>query len=232
MKTMVITGASSGLGKAVAEHFAKKNFAVCAIARSTEKLKKLEDQYSENIVAYPADISDKKQVKNVFNKILEKHKVINILVNNAAVRKTGDFHEQEIDLIDEIIDTNLKGTMYCTHYALPAMIEKGKGEIINIASVGGLVVNPQAALYCSSKHGMIGFGEAIAKAMCSKGVRVTTLCPGGIDTPLWTKDSPHPGGAEKLMTPKDIAKLIGFIIKQPNNVLYKRVVFFPMCEWA
>ncbi len=232
MKTMIVTGASGGLGRALCEYFAKQDVTVCAVARSRDKLAELEKAHPGRIFAYPADLSVGSQVKQVFGEILEQHKTIDTLVNNAGILRFGEFYEQDFDTIDQVIDTNLKGTMYCTQMVLPAMISAGKGDIINISSVGGTRGNPQAALYCSSKHGMIGFGDSIAQGLRSKGVRVTTLCPGGIDTPIWTEEHPHPEGADKLMTPEDVAELIQFIISQPQHMLYKRVVFFPMCEWA
>lgn len=232
MKTIIVTGASSGLGKATCEYFAKDGATVCAIARNRERLGKLEEAYPGKIFAYPADISDSKQVKKVFGEILEKYLTISLLVNNAAILRFGEFHEQDFDTIDQMIDINLKGTMYCTQMVIPKMIEAGTGDIINIASVAGTRPSPTAALYSSSKHGLIGFGESIAKALRPKGIRVTTLCPGGIDTPIWTEEHPHLDGAEQLMRPKDVVELMNFIINQPNNILYKRVIFFPMCEWA
>ncbi len=232
MRTIIVTGASTGLGKAICEFYAKEGSVVCAIARSKDKLEKLEKAYSNKIFAYPADISKGEEVKNVFNQILEKYKKIDLLVNNAGVVHIGDFEEQDFDTIDQAIDINLKGTMYCSQMVIPKMIKAGSGDIINVASVAATRPSPRAALYSASKHGMLGFSESISNALRPKGIRVTTLCPGGIQTPIWTEYNEHSEGVENLMEPKDVVELINHIINQPKNVLYKKVVFFPVCEWA
>lgn len=232
MKTIIVTGASSGLGKATCEIFAKDGAIVCAIARNKEKLKELEEAYPDNIFAYPADVSKGEDVKKVFTEILEKYDNIDLLVNNAGVVHIGDFDKQGFEIIDQTIDINLKGTMYCTQMIIPRMMEAKTGDIINVASVAATRPSPKAALYSASKHGMLGFSESIANDLRPKGIRVTTLCPGGIKTPIWTEQNEHPAGADDLMEPKDVVELMKHIINQPKNILYKKVVFFPVCEWA
>ena len=120
---MVITGASTGVGKATSLHFAREGYSVCALARSAEKLERLAEEGSGKIFVYPTDVSDGGQVERVFAKILDEHGRIDVLVNNAGVTAGG----QPIDFstIDRIIDTNLKGTLYCTFAALPSMRENG-----------------------------------------------------------------------------------------------------------
>ena len=87
-------------------------------------------------------------------------------------------------------------------------------------------------IYCASKHGLVGFGDALARELKEHGVLLVTLCPGGIDTPLWRrKDNPYPGDVERLMKPEELVNLIAFILDQPKGTLYKKIVFFPMSEW-
>ena len=163
MKTMVITGASSGLGKTLAEHFATKGWTVCAVARSRDKLVELREAYPEKIFAYPTDISNAKQVKASFAAIHETHNPIDVLINNAGVvPQWKQFGKDDFEVIDQTIDINLKGTMYCTYAVLPGMLERKDGRIINIASRVGLVEGrppgPDAPLgfadYGASKLGM------------------------------------------------------------------------------
>ncbi len=138
MKTMIITGASSGVGRALAEHFAKQDWSICAIARTAEKLKELEANYPGLIAPYVCDISKADNVRQTFNTILEKHPAPDVLVNNAGGVTKGFMEEDELDIIDQGIDVNLKGTMYCTGAVVPAMKKAKSGLIINIASIAGL----------------------------------------------------------------------------------------------
>ncbi len=230
MKTMVITGASSGLGKVIATQFAKENnYKVCVVARRKEKLVELADQFPGKIFPYSADVCDLEALQSVFTHIYKKHNNIDVLINNSSVFSSCNFYEEDINNIDRIIDTNLKGTMYSTHAVLKPMIEQKSGHIINIASVSGTRGIPQQAIYGASKHGVVGFSDVIGQEVKEFGVHVCAICPGGIDTPLWNKSNPYPGVHSDLIEPEELAELIAFILKKPT--LYKKLIMFPMCEW-
>ncbi len=229
MKTMVITGASSGLGKVLAKHFATQNYKVCAIARSEDKLNELVKEFPNQIFAYTADVGDVKQVQTVFSAIFAEHKQIDVLINNASIYNSCPFYQENIENIDNIIDTNLKGTMYCTHSVLKQMIAKKSGHIINIASVSGTRGIPTQGCYGASKHGVVGFSDIIGQDVKEFGIHVCAICPGGIDTPLWNEKNPYPGIENDLIKPEELTELIEFILKQPT--LYKKLIMFPMSEW-
>jgi len=229
MSIVVITGASSGLGKVMTINFAEQGYTVCAIARTVEKLDELVSKYPGKIFAYPADVGDVNQVKDVFNKIYKDHKKIDILLNNASVYNSCPFYEEDIENIDKIIDTNLKGTMYCTHSVLKSMVAQKQGHIINIASVSGTRGIPTQGCYGASKHGVVGFSDIIGQDVKEFGVHVCAICPGGIDTPLWNENNPYPGEKNDLIKPEELMELINFILKQPT--LYKKLIMFPMSEW-
>ena len=229
MKTMVITGASSGLGKVMALHFAKDGYRVCAIARSKEKLDDLASQAPGQIIAYSADVGDVNQVKKVFDEIFSEHERIDVLINNASVFNSCSFYEEELSNIERLIDTNLKGTMFCTHAVLRSMVEQKSGHVINIASVSGTRGIPQQAIYGASKHGVVGFSDVIGQEVKEFGVHVSVICPGGIDTPLWNESNPYPGVNEDLIDPEELTELIRFVLDKPT--LYKKMIMFPMSEW-
>jgi 3-hydroxy acid dehydrogenase / malonic semialdehyde reductase len=231
-KTMVITGASSGVGRDLALYFAEQDYTVCAIGRNKKNLAEIQGVKPDKIIPYSCDITNAKEVEKVFKKITTDQKKINVLVNNAAVFQMRDFADQDIDIIDSIIDTNLKGLMYVTHFALPSLLKNKHAHIINIASVAGTHGIPQQSIYCASKHGVVGFGDVLAQELLDKGVKVVTICPGGIKTRLWTSgDNPYPGDVDKIIDPEEIVKLIEFILNQPEHTLYKKVVLFPINEW-
>jgi 3-oxoacyl-[acyl-carrier protein] reductase len=238
---MIVTGASSGLGEALTLRFAADGMKVCAVARSRDKLKQLAERYPDNIDVYPTDVSDAKQVKMSFAAILEKYPAIDVLINNASVLNHAKFGEVDFEIIDRVIDTNLKGTMYCTYAVLPSMMDCKAGRIINIASVAGLpggrLPAPPGVVsfgdYHASKFGVVGFGDMIAQGLLQYGIHVITLCPGGINTPLWEKNgvNVYPGDPNELIQPEEIGDLIAFLLEQPNSTLYKQLFFFPTNEW-
>jgi len=240
-QVIVVTGASSGLGKALALSFASRGMTVCALARSEDKLKTMAEGQPNRIEPYPTDVSDAKQVKESFRAILRKHPAIDVLINNAGITHPARFGEEDFETIDRVIDTNLKGTMYCTYAVLPGMMARKKGRIINIASMAGVPGARNRATsskvgfgdYGASKYGVVGFGDALAGDLLHHGILLTTLCPGGIDTPLWIRNgkSAYPGDTNKLIKPEEIADLVEFLLKQPASTLYKTLLFFPTVEW-
>ncbi len=237
--TMVITGASGGLGKALAEYFAKKDFVVCALARSVDKLAEIEQAYPGQVFPYSCDVSKAKQVKEVFAEIIDEHKQIDVLINNAGIsQQDKQFPRDPFDCIDSTIDINLKGTMYCTYAAAEDMVKRKDGRIINIVSRGGVVGNSSGpakagdvmgfADYQASKHGVMGFAHVFGRGLLANVVFMTSLCPGGIRTPMTAEWDIDP---EKLIQPEQIADLIDFILKQEKNILFKNMLFIPPHEW-
>ncbi|MDX2053335.1 MAG: SDR family oxidoreductase [Polyangiaceae bacterium] len=232
MKTFVITGATSGVGAALAHHLAHQGHTVFALARNAQKLAALALNFPDKIRTCPCDVRDRQAVARVAEGILKGGAQIDVLINNAAIFDMRPFVEQSLDVADQILETNLNGTIYCTHAFLPHLISKKQGVILNIASVAGTRGIEDQAVYCASKHGMVGFGDALAQELKPHGVLVCTLCPGGIDTELWREGSVrYPGDISSAMTTKNLVDLVDFVLSQPNNVLFKKLIFFPTGEW-
>jgi 3-oxoacyl-[acyl-carrier protein] reductase len=227
---MVITGASIGVGRAASLRFAAEGYVVCALARNVDKLEKLATEGGGKIYPYPTDVSDSGQVDRVFEKILTEHNTIDILINNAGV--TVGKQLVDFGMIDRIIDTNLKGTMYCTFATLPTMRQHGGGRIVNVASIAGVDIVPEGSngLYTASKHGVVAFSEALGKMVRRDGILVTALCPGGIDTLLWNEENPYPYSRDTMIRPEEVADLIAYLLAQPKRTLFKNVIFVPVVE--
>lgn len=231
-KIMVVTGASSGVGQALALHFSQAGYRVCTLARNKDKLDSLVKERPGNIFAYPADIADKDAVASAFEAILSDHPHIDVLINNASVFNSCNFSDEGFANIDRLVDTNLKGTMYSTRLALPSMIARKSGHIINISSVSGIHGIPQQAIYGATKFAVNGFSDIIGYELREHGILVTAICPGGIDTPLWNdKHNPYPGNRDHLITAEEICEQVAFILSQPKSTLYKKLVMFPVSEW-
>lgn len=221
-KTLVITGCSSGVGESIAIAFSQLGWNVIGISRDIVKLKALETRL-DNFKFLQLDISNYSEVEDAFRSI-EK---IDVLVNNAAIFTAKPFIDCTAIEINSIIDTNLKGTMFCT---LEAIKKIADGRIINIGSVSGIHGIQNQAIYSASKFGVAGFTESIAQE-CVKLVRFTTISPGGIDTPLWNDKNPYHGDKTRLLKPSNIAEAVKYIINLPENIVLKNMTIFPDNEW-
>jgi NAD(P)-dependent dehydrogenase (short-subunit alcohol dehydrogenase family) len=230
-RVIVITGASRGVGLEAARRFVAKGWKVVGIARSRSSLEAARSALGPAFEYEAADVSRDQEVAKAFGAIRERHSVIDVLVNNAAVFKRAPFAACSPADIAAIIDTNLKGTMFCTLAALPLLRRPG-GRIIHIASVAATHGIPEQTIYCASKFGVDGFAEALGQEVTSQGISVTTICPGGIDTPLWNAETnPYPGDLAKTLRSADVVQLVEMVADLPSHVVLKKVVTFPANEW-
>ena len=233
MKSILVTGATRGVGEALTLKFAQKGYVVYALARTRNQLNSLVEKCgADKVIPFEVDVSNKEQVEKATAAIQRMYGTPDVLINNAGVVENVSFAEQELEMIDRIVDVNLKGTLYVTRCIVPGMIARGSGRIINVSSVAGTRGIPGQATYCASKFGMNGFADTLAQELLAKGILVTTICPGGIDTPLWDPDkNPYPGDKARIMKPEEIVDLIEYLIDQPEGTLYKKIVMFPTNEW-
>ena len=179
-KVVLITGASSGIGEAAAIEFAKNGSTIILVGRRKEKLLEVEKKLSKNHVStlvYPCDVSDKTQVKNMCDTVLEKFGKIDILVNNAGFGIYGKISELNIDEIESQMATNYFGMVYCIKNFLPKMLEQNSGHIVNVASVAASFGLPGIASYCASKFAMLGFSEGLHHELKDTKVGITVVSP-------------------------------------------------------
>jgi len=179
-KVIVITGASSGIGKASAIQFAKKGANIVLVARRKTKLEELEKElakFNTETLVCACDVSDKLQVKNMAKTVLEKFQKIDILVNNAGFAILGSVDDLSIEDIEAQMATNYFGMVYCTKEFLPKMKEQNKGHIVNVASVAGSFGLPGIAPYCASKFAMLGFSEGLKHELSDTDIGVTVVSP-------------------------------------------------------
>jgi NADP-dependent 3-hydroxy acid dehydrogenase YdfG len=219
-KTILITGTTSGVGATLTHFYLEKGWNVVGLARGDSLF-----QY-DNYQHHQVDISNPFLLEIIFKQLNN----IDVLVNNAAMFHMKPFTETNIEDIHDMIDINLKGSMYVTKFALSKM--KSDSRIFFINSVAGLEELENQSVYCSSKHGLTGFAGVLGEELRGRGIKVTSIHPGGIDTPLWSKDNPYPcGDVSKAISPIEIAKLIDFIYNSKTNIEYKTVKLFPDTEW-
>ena len=191
-KVIVITGASSGIGEATAIKFAEKNAKVVLVARRKEKLLQVQkkiSKYTDSVLICQCDVSNKLQVKEMCNTVLDTFGRIDVLVNNAGFVIYGKVTDLSIEEIESQMETNYFGMIYCTKNFLPHMIEQGQGHIVNVASVGASFGVPGVASYCATKFAMLGFSEGLKHELTGTKVDVTVVSPIMVDTPLFDHPS-------------------------------------------
>ncbi len=223
-QTAIVTGASRGIGKAIAIFLAKEGAEVIInYSSSLENANKVVSEINSfGGKAYPlqADISNENSVNELIKTVLEKNNKIDVLVNNAGITKDGLLMRMKTDDWQKVLDLNLSGVFYCTRAVSRQMLKQKKGRIINITSVVGLMGNPGQANYSAAKAGVVGLTQSAAKEFASRGITVNAVAPGFISTDM-TKDL----NSESILAaiplgrfgnPEDVAGTVRFLAADPS----------------
>lgn len=180
-KVVIITGASSGIGEALAHQFAKEGAIVVLAARSPDKLQALASllaaQYGVQALAVPADVTKVADCQNLIENTVAKFGRIDVLINNAGISMRALFEDTEVKVIESLMSVNFMGAVYCTRFALPYLLQS-KGSIAGISSIAGYRGLPARTGYSASKFALQGFLEALRPEVMDRGVNVLTVCPG------------------------------------------------------
>src|SRR5699024_2030907 len=185
-KHVVITGAGSALVAAVAKKYNEEDFYVTLIGRNQEKLERTASTFKNSSYSiYTMDVSSYSDVTKTFEKITSEVQPIDILINNAGLGFFDLAENIEVEQIDQMIDINLKGTIYCSQQVIGTMKERNSGSIINITSTAGMQGKINESAYCASKFGVRGFTESIIKELSETDVHVHAIYMSGMDTPFW-----------------------------------------------
>ena len=191
-KVVLITGASSGIGKQTAIEFAKLGSSIILVARRKNKLEQVENelkQFNVNTLVCVCDVSKKDQVDELSKIVLQKFDSVDILVNNAGFAIYGLVSDLSINEIESQMETNYFGMIYCVKNFLPLMLKKKSGHIVNVASVGASFSVPGVSSYCATKFAMLGFSEGLKHELYGTGVGLTVVSPIMVRTPLFEHPS-------------------------------------------
>lgn len=187
-KLAVVTGASSGIGQAIAVELASYGASVVLVGTSLERLsetRSLCEDIGATAHVQQANVADLQQMQALAKTVINEIGVPDILVNNAGVVMSGLIHEVEPEDWDRLMGINVMGVVYGCRYFLPAMIEKNNGgHIVNMASAAGLIGQPGMSTYCATKHAVVGLSASIRYELARTGIGVTTMCPGYVQTPI------------------------------------------------
>jgi len=221
----IVTGASRGIGYAIAGELARRGLRLALVARDAKRLEEAARHLAPaSVDVFPCDVQDAARVRATFAKILERPGRLEVLVNNAGVGVFAPVERIADADWDATLNTNLRGVFYCSKAVIPRMIAQRGGHIINISSLAGK--NPLAggAAYAASKWGLMGLTYSMAEDLRGYGIRASVICPGTVQTEF----SPHPGkDPQRMLQPGDVARVIGWLLEQPPQSFVSEVLLRP-----
>ncbi|MBD2298542.1 SDR family oxidoreductase [Nostoc sp. FACHB-87] len=227
----LITGASSGIGKATALAFAKAGIDVALVSRSLDKLEAVATAAKESGVeaqAYSLDLADLPQVAAKITAIAQDFGNIDILVNNAGIGYTGNLSDTSLEDWQKVININLTSVFECIKGILPGMRDRSTGTIINVASIAAKQTFAGWGAYCVSKAGLLALSQTLAQEERAHGIRVTVICPGSVNTEIWDTDTVHANfDRSKMLTPEIVAQSILHTVLLPPQAVIDELVLMP-----
>ncbi len=241
-KTAWITGATSGIGEAIAIKFAHNGIDVIISGRRKDRLARLADKLNKEsgsrALPLQLDVTKRREVEEAVEYLPDDWKPINILVNNAGLAVGLDpLQEGNIDDWERMIDTNVKGLLYMSRNVLPLMIKNGSGHVINIASIAGKEVYPKGNVYCATKHAVDALSKGMRIDLLGKGIKVSQICPGLVETEF--SEVRFKGDEDKAeqvyqgyqpLEGQDIADVAFYLTTLPPHVCINDVVVTPLAQ--
>ncbi len=227
-KIAIVTGASSGLGKAFSTALVQKGANVYGLARHKDNLFLLQEEVGNRFQPVVLDVSDHETIEKWVKEAFPSKTAPDILINNAGVGLFGDTDQLSLDDWHTMINTNISGVFYMCRKIIPLMKDKKDiCHIINIASIAGKVATPQMSGYNATKFGIRGFSESLFKEVRYDGIKVSCLYPGSVKTHFFDK-SDGADTHENMMQPEDVARQLINVLETPDNFLINEVVMRPL----
>ncbi|SBV95227.1 SDR family oxidoreductase [uncultured Dysgonomonas sp.] len=241
-KIALITGATSGLGKAIALRLAKEGYDVIITGRRKDRLEELEREieikYESKVYSLCFDVRVYSEVEEAIANLPEEWKAIDILVNNAGLAVGLDPIQQGVvDDWERMIDTNIKGLLYVTRAVSPGMVARKSGHIVNLGSIAGKGVYPNGAVYCATKHAVDALSQGMRMDMLPYGIRVTQVCPGAVNTEFsLVRFKGNQDRADLVydgydaLTAENIADAVFYAVSQPPHVDIQDMLVMPTAQ--
>lgn len=238
MKTILITGASSGIGEAAAKRFAQEDVRLILVARNADKLAALQKEIAllgKDAYIYALDVRDRAAVAGMYRDLAQKQIAVDVLINNAGLALgMDDLKDGSPEDWDQMIDTNVKGLLYMTKEALPEMVARNAGHIVNIGSIAGTQAYAKGAVYCATKAAVRFISDALRQEVVSHNIRVTTIQPGMAETNFsLVRFKGDEDKADKVyegieaMSGADVAETIAYVVLAPEHVQIAELTVMP-----
>jgi len=224
-----ITGASSGIGWAASEEFAKIGCNVFVSARRVPELERLKNEinaHSENVHIFPCNVASEANVNQTYKKISSDYK-IDCLLNNAGITSFKKAEDNSINEINDIINTNLLGSIYTIKSVLPDFIKNNSGTIINILSVVVRKTFTHSSSYAASKSGLLGYTNSLREEVREHNIKVINIIPGATETPMWSQEK-RKQNEGKMIKPQEIARLIVSAFLHKDNLVTEEILIKPV----
>ena len=228
-KVALLTGASSGLGRAFALSLAGAGAKVFLVARREEKLREVVQEIAREggeAAYHVVDVRVVPALYDLVDVLLSRYKRLDILVNNAGLGFRAPLLETRRSEIAEMLETNLAAAVYLTQASLHALLKSAPSDIVNISSIGGLEGFAEGTVYCAAKAGLVGFTRALAAELKPAHIRVTAICPGSVDTEFFDRFRPTLERPDMLHT-EDTVRALLYVLTSPANVLHGEIVLRP-----
>lgn len=234
-KVVIITGASSGIGRSSARLLAANGAQIALVARSVDRLDKVRAELGQEALVIPVDVTETDAGERVVAATLERYGRIDAVIANAGIFLEGDVATTDIDELRRTIDVNVFAPLGLVRAALPHMLERGSGDIIITSSISGHQAIQSEPVYSASKHAATAFTHALRQQIKGSGVRVAEIAPGMVLTELWGFEEGDPRAKERLdasrgILAEDVAEAVQFMLTRPQHVTVRDLVILPSAQ--
>ncbi|ASE36907.1 SDR family oxidoreductase [Staphylococcus pettenkoferi] len=227
-KVAVVTGASSGIGKGIATALAERQVQLVLAGRNETRLEEtanhLKETYNAQVETVITDVTQRQQVEQLVERAKSHYGHLDVIVNSAGQMLSPAITDGDVEAWETMIDVNVKGTLYGINAALPHFKKQGSGHIINIASISGFEVTKQSTMYSATKAAIHTITQGLEKELARTGIRVTSISPGMVDTPMGSGDF----GDRKKLEAKNIAEAVVYALEQPSHVNVNEITVRPV----
>ncbi len=225
-KVVLVTGAGSGIGEAIATLLHEEGAKVVLAGRNKDKLQNVANQLAQDSVkVVPTDVTKKEEVDELIKIAQQTFGGLDIVINSAGQMLSSKITDYQVDEWDSMIDVNIKGTLYTAQAALPTMLEQSSGHLINIASISGFEVTKSSTIYSATKVAVHTITQGLEKELAKTGVKVTSISPGMVDTAITAAYNPTD---RKKLEPQDIAEAVLYALTQPKHVNVNEITVRPV----